>query len=293
MEMRIKTFASIEEKIRRKSFNVETIADVTDLVGLRLILLFRRDLDTMSQIIRDNLDVLSHEDTEDRLTESQFGYQSKHFVVKLPVSWLDIPSYSDLDGLCAEIQVRTLAQHMWAATSHKLQYKREDSIPVPVRRTIHRVSALLETVDLELQRVLEERDTYMARATAPDRPDEQLNVDLIAQLMSEAWPAENIDPDEQYDEVLTELKKLGITTRTQLKNLLDKQQEEVLDYEDKTVRSSDEGDYEAGKLDRHERGVYFTHCGLTRQAMRYEFGSSAADGVISKPRRSPTLGHTS
>jgi ppGpp synthetase/RelA/SpoT-type nucleotidyltranferase len=32
-----------------------------------------------------------------------------------------------LGGLRAEVQVRTTAQHIWAAASHKLQYKHEES----------------------------------------------------------------------------------------------------------------------------------------------------------------------
>jgi ppGpp synthetase/RelA/SpoT-type nucleotidyltranferase len=60
-----------------------------------------------------------------------------------------------------ELQLRTLAQHIWAVASHKLQYKREASVPVPIRRSINRVSALLEMVDLEFDRVLLEREQYV------------------------------------------------------------------------------------------------------------------------------------
>lgn len=59
-----------------------------------------------------------------------------------------------MSGLKAEVQVRTVTQHVWAAASHVLQYKQEASVPLPVRRSIYRVSALLETVDLEFERVL-------------------------------------------------------------------------------------------------------------------------------------------
>jgi putative GTP pyrophosphokinase len=71
--------------------------------------------------------VLERQDAQLRLAEDQFGYASIHFAVELPASWLRVPSRAGLGGLRAEIQVRTTAQHIWAAASHKLQYKHEES----------------------------------------------------------------------------------------------------------------------------------------------------------------------
>jgi hypothetical protein len=51
--------------------------------------------------------------------------------------------------LKAEIQIRTVLQHAWAAISHKLQYKREDDVPAPLRRKLFRLSALFELADDE------------------------------------------------------------------------------------------------------------------------------------------------
>ena len=80
----------------------------------------------------------------------------------MPDDWLNVPTFREFKGLRAELQIRTLAQQLWAAASHKLQYKRESSVPYPIRRSIHRVAALLETVDLELERVLSERDPHLS-----------------------------------------------------------------------------------------------------------------------------------
>jgi putative GTP pyrophosphokinase len=60
-----------------------------------------------------------------------------------------LAEWSGLATLRAELQVRTVLQHAWAAVSHKLQYKREDDIPVQLRRKLFRLSALFELADDE------------------------------------------------------------------------------------------------------------------------------------------------
>ncbi len=182
MEARTKTWASITEKLKRRSITLKSVKDLNDLIGLRIILLFRRDLITACELVENTLSVITKEDTSDRLSETQFGYQSLHYIVEIPTEWRAIPSMKDFAGLRAEIQVRTLAQHIWAASSHKLQYKLEQSVPLPVRRSIHRVSALLETVNLEFERVLREREEYIsAKTRGTKRAAEELNVDLLSE----------------------------------------------------------------------------------------------------------------
>jgi putative GTP pyrophosphokinase len=54
-----------------------------------------------------------------------------------------------LVNLKAEIQVRTVLQHAWAAVSHKLQYKVNSEVPIELQRKLFRISALLELADDE------------------------------------------------------------------------------------------------------------------------------------------------
>lgn len=99
---------------------------------------------------------------------------------------LSVPSLNTLGGLAAEIQVRTMAQHIWAASSHVLQHKNESNVPLPVSRSIHRVSALLETVDFELERVLIDRERYSAEINLSS--EEPLNVDSLRKLLDSLLP---------------------------------------------------------------------------------------------------------
>ena len=279
MESRVKTWPSIEEKILRKSYSLASIADLTDLVGVRLIILFRGDRDRLDKTIKDNFSVISHEDAGARLGESQFGYQSHHYVVRLKSEWLRLPSYSDLGGINVEIQARTVAQHIWAAASHKLQYKREDSVPIPLRRTINRVSALLEIVDLEFERVLKERDEYLAQQIDTKADDRQLNVDLIDVIATKIFPSENRDPaDDELDDVLRDLLAFEIATSKQLEDLLSRHYESIMYADRRSVPAFDSPDDD--NPERTARGVFFSFAGLIRQGLIEEFGMERVREVL-------------
>jgi ppGpp synthetase/RelA/SpoT-type nucleotidyltranferase len=277
IQRRVKEWSSIEEKLERTAMSLSSIRELNDLIGLRTILQFRRDIERVCTAVESNLTVIKRYDTADRLKEDQFGYSSIHFVISLPEPWLAVPTLSAMKGLVAELQVRTTAQHIWATASHTLQYKKESSVPVPVRRAIHRVSALLETVDLEFERVLQERDAYRDGLPAASA-DEELNVDLLVQMLDESLPAANkAAGDEPYADLLEELWELGLHTSGLLRPLLNRHRRMVLQADAsivKAIADKAEGSeqYYASDPARPVRGVYFTHVGLARQALRSEFG---------------------
>lgn len=274
LEGRVKTWESIQEKLERKSIGLKAVTDLDDLVGVRAILLFHSELSRADALIRSTFEVLQHENTGDRLAESQFGYQSRHYAIKLPKAWLAIPTLRGLGDFNIEVQVRTLAQHVWAAASHKLQYKHEKSVPPPVLRTINRISALLETVDLEFDRVLVERTKYK-ESGASLANEEELNVDNLSAQLDAILPEANKRKLERYDELLFELTKHKIQTLAQLKTLWQKHGAKVLAADAKLAkRRAEEGDYQGTTEERIRRGVYRTHVGLIRGALKAELGDA-------------------
>ncbi|ANF85180.1 hypothetical protein A7J50_1758 [Pseudomonas antarctica] len=262
IEARVKEWSSIEEKLVRKSLALEKIEELDDLVGLRLILLFRRDLKAVDELLRNSLFIKSAEDTSLRLSDTQFGYQSQHYIVEAPAKWLSIPSWGDLGGIRVEIQVRTMAQHIWAAASHKLQYKREASVPLPLRRSINRASALLETVDIEFDRLLEDRLIYLADDLQNETATSPLNVEILDSILVKTFPSANRTTEGDFDELLVELEHFGIKTAGQLQDLLEKHLVSIMEEDAKYAEN--EG------LD-----FYFQHIGLAREALRIEFGNDA------------------
>jgi putative GTP pyrophosphokinase len=280
LESRVKSLQSLLEKVDRKALALDSLPELGDFVGIRAILLFVKDIDAVNDVIRKTFDVIHVEDAGGRLKEESFGYQSIHFTVRLPGSWLSVPTLADLGDIRAEIQVRTLAQHMWAAASHVLQYKQEASVPPPVRRAIHRASALLETVDLEFDRVLDARSSYVA-ATDAATSSESLNVDLLAAVLAEKLPEKNRSADEPYAELLHELNVLGVTQADKLRAILDKHRESVAAAERAQMEAytgEDEGD--AASKARRDAGVFFAHVGLAREALRLEFGEEEYDRLF-------------
>lgn len=272
LQSRIKDWDSIQEKIERKSWAVKSIRELTDLVGVRAILLFNREVDTVAKLLGSEFHVLEQENTRERLQETQFGYASIHLLISLPDKWLAAPSLAKFGRLIAEVQVRTMAQHIWAAASHTLQYKQETSVPPPVRRAIHRVSALLETVDLELERILDQRDQYQQTEAMPTAT---LNVDVLEQVLDKYLPVQNKAEVETYADLLVDLNHFSIFTLERLTEILAKHRDAMLGMDIESVEAirADESllDLLSSDRDRLNRGVYFTHVGLTRVGMALEY----------------------
>lgn len=280
VESRVKSWASIEEKLQRKALGLSNIFDLEDLVGIRLILLFKTDLEKVLSLIRNNLKVVSEEDTFTRLGEAEFGYQSQHLIVQLPKAWASLPTLASLDNIFVELQVRTLAQHMWAAASHKLQYKQKAGVPPPLRRTINRISALLETVDLEFERVLEERHDYMLESLSMEQ-DQQLNVDNLASLLVELLPPENKVEHENYSDLLSDLAQLGVLTIQNLREVIERNKSVIEAAEMEMLRENLNKE-DPMVTERLLKGVFFAHVGLVRQALYEEFGKDRVRALIDK-----------
>lgn len=276
IESRVKNWPSISSKIERSNLELKNILQLNDLVGIRLILLFKRDLDKCKKLIEENLEIVDKEDTASRLNESQFGYQSYHYVTKLPEKWLSTPTLSDFSEYKAEIQVRTIAQHIWAAASHHLQYKQEASVPNAIRRSIYRVSALLETVDLEFERVLSEREGYVEEVE-PETQDETLNVDVLRKILDDYLPVENRVDNEEYSQLIQQLSNCGITKSSELISLIQEQLDRALHEDEHQVLL-----FKAGASPQvatnysweraYENGVYYSHCELVRVMLSKKFG---------------------
>ncbi|MFA4987594.1 MAG: RelA/SpoT domain-containing protein [Candidatus Brocadiia bacterium] len=280
IEHRVKSWESLSEKVEQKKLALEKLTDLSDLVGIRLVLLFKRDVEKIRQIISETFSVVEQEDTGCRLKEDQFGYQSLHLVVSMPPDWLKLPTYKDFAAFKAEIQIRTLAQHIWAGASHHLQYKQDSSVPAPVQRSIYRVSALLETVDLEFERVLSERETYVKQIGEP-RPDDDLNVDLLERVLDELLPPQNKEIPENYGDLLCDLKAFEIDTVGILHEFITSTQDAVKKAEAASLSRGIENGYFGTSEERSAKGVFFTHVGLVRSALEVRFGDAWHDYVLS------------
>lgn len=151
LEERTKTEESFFEKVERpdKAQKYTSCGDITDLSGIRIIAYLQEDRDKICNIIERTFQVDFGNSTkkEEILNADQFGYGSTHYVISYTSQRLDLPEFQKFTNLKAEVQVRTLLQHTWAAIDWKLRYKTEFDVPKELKRKLYRISALLEVAD--------------------------------------------------------------------------------------------------------------------------------------------------
>lgn len=282
IDSRVKSWESVSGKCQRRDTIPATLAEVGDIAGLRIVLLFRRDQEKVRGIIQEHFEVLKVEDTIDRLSVDQFGYGSVHFQIRLKPEWLVLPVLSELRDLQAEIQVRTASQHIWAEASQFFQYKSKIHVPRPMLRTINRVAAILELVDLEFDRALTERETYIGEPSTFEE-DQPLNTDVLEKILADEFPPENKTDGEPFGMLLDDFIAFGIDNVRSLKELLRKHRHAVFAAEEASVKDLRKKKVKGVYVSRRARGgVFYTHTGLARRALREEFGDEAVSAWIIK-----------
>lgn len=158
---RVKERISLEGKINRKQDKYTSLDEITDIVGIRIITFLESDVDKIASIIEEEFEVDEENSIDKRkLNSDQFGYRSLHFVVSCNKTRARLVEYKRFKKLKFEIQIRSILQHAWAEIEHDLGYKGIRSIPDAYKRSFNRLAALLESADLEFDRLKKELDKY-------------------------------------------------------------------------------------------------------------------------------------
>ncbi|GFO66333.1 hypothetical protein GMPD_42520 [Geomonas paludis] len=152
IESRTKEVESFQQKMLKpeKKYN-DPIHQITDLCGIRVIVYYVDDLMRVGDLLEKEF-VVDLDNSSDRgslLKPNEFGYRSHHYIISLKESRSSLPEWQTFSSIKAEIQVRTVLQHAWAAISHALQYKNNEEVPIELARKLFRVSGLLELADEE------------------------------------------------------------------------------------------------------------------------------------------------
>ena len=188
IESRVKDFDSFWGKVKRKRCE-NPLEDIQDICGLRVICYYPSDLDPVSELIQDEFKIIEFEDKAESLKTQEFGYRSRHFIVAPMDYSLQTVAYRGLDGLKAEIQVRTIFDHAWAELSHELDYKKEERAPKRFQRPLHQLGAMLENLDDQFDKLHREKREYHrtlseeAKRSGVFDPDQELNVDTLQALL--------------------------------------------------------------------------------------------------------------
>ncbi|KMQ62600.1 hypothetical protein ACM40_10020 [Chryseobacterium sp. BLS98] len=269
IQSRIKDYDSLLNKIENGRFNLKkSIFELQDIIGFRFILLFNKDISIIEKHIKENLNVIKKYNTSDKLLDNQFGYSSLHYIVKIPDTWANVPTFKGLENIQVEIQIRTISQHIWAEASNNLQYKNVESVPKEVSRSISRISALLETIDFEFDRLLIERDKYKQTVKNIEN-SEILNVDILENILDNKLPMLNKKKGEPFSQLIIDLKEFGVTTIKQLESLIAENYSQIMKNDLQMVQDL----ITSGETnERLSSGIYYSHVGLTREALFVKFG---------------------
>ena len=151
IESRVKTYESLEGKLKLKGSKYHSLADITDILGIRIITYYIDDVDKVASLVERlfNVDWENSVDKRKLLETDTFGYLSLHYICSI-----------DSFPYRFEIQMRTLLQHAWANMDHDTGYKSGVEIPTRYLRSMSRMAGLLELVDEEFSKIRTELSDY-------------------------------------------------------------------------------------------------------------------------------------
>lgn len=157
IESRVKGYDSLAGKLELKGHKYNSLADLTDILGLRIITFYIDDVDKVASAV-ERLFTVDWENSVDKRKIhdiDSFGYLSLHYICSIP----GFPYRF-------EIQMRTLLQHAWANMDHDTGYKSGVEIPKRYMRNMSRLAGMLELVDEEFSKIRIELTDYRRRVQA-------------------------------------------------------------------------------------------------------------------------------
>ena len=151
IESRIKEEKSLAGKLELKGAKYASLADITDIFGMRIITFYTDDVDKVASAVDRLFDVDWDNSVDKRklLEVDSFGYLSLHYICRdaeFPYRF--------------EVQMRTILQHAWANMNHDTGYKSGVEVPVEYRRNMNRLAGMLELVDEQFSRIRTEINDY-------------------------------------------------------------------------------------------------------------------------------------
>lgn len=223
---RVKDFNSFYNKIVIKKIKDDPFEKINDVAGIRIICLYRSDLDKIGRLLAKHLKVIEADVKTKESRETEFGYMADHYIVRLPKGCKG-PRYDDIRPLKCEIQVRTILMDAWDSVSHHLDYKRKSDIPSSVMRDFYALSGLFYVADSHFELFkdsVEKIRQELIESVEKDQfnLDQEMNLDTLRAYLGWKLPNRETTKDIHYSELLSELQKTGYSRFQSLDEDLDR-----------------------------------------------------------------------
>lgn len=151
IKSRIKSYERIVEKLKRKDKEITVtniLSNVSDVVGMRIVCSFIKDVYTIADIIRSTGEFILKSEKDYIEEPKESGYRSYHMIVLVPIHLENRTEY-----IPVEIQIRTIAMDCWASLDHKLRYRYPDKISLELEKEIVESANDMLEIDKKMQRI--------------------------------------------------------------------------------------------------------------------------------------------
>lgn len=151
IKSRIKSFDRIVEKLNRKEKEItitNILSHVSDVVGMRIVCSFIKDVYTIADIIRSTGEFILKSEKDYIEEPKESGYRSYHMIVLVPIHLENRTEY-----IPVEIQIRTVAMDCWASLDHKLRYRYPDGISEELEKEIVESANDMLEIDKKMQHI--------------------------------------------------------------------------------------------------------------------------------------------
>lgn len=240
IESRAKSISSYIEKINRPNKNYSNpIDEITDILGIRIVLYYQDDIPKICNLLKKEFNVIEEElnHQQDKYSVDTFGYLSVHLIASLNKSRLDLAEWQMFKSLKFEVQIRTVLQHSWAAISHVLQYKKESDVPNPIKRKLYRLASLFELADEQFINIRDDatliKKADISNKIKTGKEEIMIDSDIVEKIITTSEELSDICnfmkeinfefsklPNNYIGDIVDECKRLKINKINEIKDIL-------------------------------------------------------------------------